>query len=377
MKVNINKAELVQSLSIVGMVVDQNTNLIEQTCVNIEAKEGSLFIKTFNNEEKIQLKALAQIIEEGSVFVSYRHINEIIKKLKDGVIEISKDNDDEKEQIIIKAEYAKFTLKTISEAMFPKSEKIDEQWRLEITQEELYRAAKMISFIDYKDDINVSAKGILLQSKANKLRLVVTNIKSFVYSEAPIVSKGEEVTEVKVTKRFMNTIIGMPKTKQIATIIYTNNEITYNYMNISYTSRVIKGSFIKYESLVPQTADTTITGNRQNFLQVIDRVSVMCKSDDNIILTTDKNTCTCSISAQTNEEFSATEKLNMITTGEDVEFIITKRDLIESVKHFPEEDIIINYLKKPQDNSKAEVVILKSKNNDFLFFAVAVVKQEK
>ena len=279
MKFICTKTELEQAVSIVQKAVKSNSTKPILDGILIQANNNKVMLTGYDLETGIEADIDSDVFEAGAVVANSKIFGEIIRKLPEESITI-KAND--KNKLTIESGVAEFNINGNSADEYPKIPVIDNNDKIIMPQAVLKRMINNVNFAVSKDDSRQSLTGCFLESKGNNISMVAIDgfrmalRKTYAGEDFPPMSyiiPGKALNEA--AKIFDD------KTEEEEVIIYSSeNHLLFDIGHVRIVSRLIKGNFVAYESIIQKNPLSVMTVNRKAFLDAIELAALIILNDE-------------------------------------------------------------------------------------------------
>ena len=254
MKFTCSRDDLVNNLSIVQRAVTTNSTVNILNGILIEASDDDKIKLTgYDLQTGIEADVEASVTEKGAVVIDSKFFGDIIRKLPEPEVDIVSDSNF---QTTIKCGQAEFKIAGLDPEPFPKIPEIDETGA-----EKIVMGQKIL-----KSMINHT---IFAVSRDNS-RPVLTG--------SNVVSDGSVLSVVSIDGFRM--AINREDMGNDFNIYTSMQNLLFDIGNVRMVSRLIEGQFINFDSIITKNPKTVITINRKQFLDAVDRASLIIMTDD-------------------------------------------------------------------------------------------------
>lgn len=366
MKFICEKNKLQEAIAIAQKAITGRTTMPILEGMFIECKDNMVTFIGSDKDVSIETKIEANIIEAGSIVVDSKILGEIVRKLPNAEVILSKE-----ENNILKIECQKsvFDVVHMNSDEFPNLPKIDEDNVFSIPQGLLKNMIKGTSFATAQDETRPILQGILFEVRDSKLNLVALDGYRLALRREYI-ENTNDISAVIPGKTFNEVSKILDDANTMLEITFTNNHILFNMGKTRIISRLLEGEFISYSSLLPKEHKILIDVNKQELQNGIERASLMAKdgntnlvkfniSNDNMVITSNS------------QLGKVREEVSVEMQGEDIQIAFNSKYLIDVLKSMEEEVIQIKL------TSSVSPCIIKNKNNDDCEYLVLPVRMAK
>ena len=136
------------------------------------------------------------------------------------------------------------------------------------------------------------------------------------------------------------------ETEDMVDIYFAENHILFEFANTKVVSRLIEGEYFKIDQMLSSDYETKVTLNKKEFLDSIDRATLLVKEGDKkpIIITINDEGMELQIDSQIG---SMKEDIDINKMGKDIMIGFNPKFLIDALKVIDDEEIHI-YLMNPK-----------------------------
>ncbi|MFC1631804.1 DNA polymerase III subunit beta [Candidatus Omnitrophota bacterium] len=281
MKFKSTKEDLLKAIQILQNVVSSKATLPILSNLLIETQKGKIFMAATDLDVGISLTFTPLAIsEEGSITIPAKRFSDIVRELPDGEANIiaRKNN-----SVSIEIHKCFFKLMGLPKEEFPKIPKLTEKEGITLNQSLLRNMLNLTSFAVSHDETRYILNGVLFVVKDKSIRLVATDGRRLALIEKELEVgagfKKEAIIPTKAIQELMRNLGDEGAVK----IIFGENQISFQFNNISLISRLIEGQFPNYEQIVPKEGKGKITVDREQFLWAAKRAAILTSADSQSI----------------------------------------------------------------------------------------------
>ena len=308
--------------------------ILEGIFINAENSEVTLIGSDM--DLSIETKVDANVIEEGKVVIDSKIFGEIIKKLPDSEVRIEIIEND---TVQISCEKSVFNVVYMKWDEYPSLPSVETDKNIEFPQNILKNMIKSTSFAIAQDETRPILQGILFEIKNKNLNLVALDgyrlaVKSEYVDcdlEIEIVIPGKTLNEVS---KILDDI------DKPVNITFTSNHILFNLGETQIISRLLEGKFVNYNSLLPQEHKITVSTNKIQLQDGIERASLMSKEGNSYLIKLDFREDNLVITSNS-QLGKVREEVSIILQGEPIEIAFNSRYLLDVLKNIEDEDIVL------------------------------------
>jgi len=353
MKLICSKADLLKCVNIVLKAVPSRTTMPILECILIEAKEGEVKFTTNDMELGIETRMEAKVVESGMVAIDARIFSDIVRKLPDNDVTIMTEAN---LNTTITCEKAKFTIMGKDSEDFSHISLIERNDGITISQFALKELIQQTIFSLAMNENNKLMTGELFEIKDNTLKVVSLDGHRIAIRKIELKNSYEDkkvIVPGKTLSEISKILSG--ELEDIVNIYFSDNYILFEFDSTIVVSRLIEGEYFKIDQMLSSDYETKVTINKREFLNCIDRATLLVKEGDKkpIIIDILDEHMELKIDSQVG---SMDEDIDITKEGKDIKIGFNPKFLIDALKVIDDETIDIYLV-----NAKAPCFI---KNDD-------------
>jgi DNA polymerase-3 subunit beta len=279
MKVTVERAELLKSLSHVHRVVERRNTIPILANVLIRAERSKLAFKATDLDLEVIETISAEVAPGGVTTVPAHMFYEIVRKLPEGtqiVLEASGD----RAVLTIRAGRSRFTLQTLPESDFPDIAAGDMTHKFTLAAADLKRLIDKTQFAISTEETRYYLNGIYLHTagagKSVMLRAVATDGHRLAQVELAAPAGAEGMPGIIVPRKTVNEVQRLIEDANgEVTVELSQAKIRFTLGEVVLTSKLIDGTFPDYGRVIPLGNDKFLEVEKKEFEQAVDRVSTI------------------------------------------------------------------------------------------------------
>lgn len=276
MKFSCNKKDLSEAINNVLPAVTTKTTLIALEGILMQCENNSLKITGYNLELGISKSVDVNSTENGNIILNATLLANIINKMPDGIVSFTTD---EKLLTIIECNNVEFTILGLSAEEYPDMPSISNDKEFHITHHLLKNMISQTLFSVAQNDQNPILTGSLFDIKDSILnvvsvdgvRLALRKEKINVSENFNFVVPGKTLGEIV---KLLSRLVFEDDDEKVKVNV-SNKHISFSVNGYIIISRLLEGNFLDYETAIPKEKQTTITIETKNFLDSINRASII------------------------------------------------------------------------------------------------------
>ena len=278
MRIICTRNNLLKSLNISMRAVPSHTTMEILECILIDA--SSNIIKFISNDMELGIETIVEgtIEERGTAALDAKIFYEIVRKLPDNDVRI---HIDENLNTSITCEKARFQIPAKSGDDFSFLPIVDRDRSLTLSQFMLKELIRQTIFSISAADSNPLMTGELFEIRGNILRVVsldghrismrILNLEKD-YENEKVIIPGKSLIEIsKILSGEIDDTV---------TLYFSDNHMLFEFENTMVVSRLIGGEYFRIDQMISNEYDTKITVNRKDFMDCIDRSSLLVRESE-------------------------------------------------------------------------------------------------
>ena len=356
-----SKSSLLKSVNISLRAVPSRTTMSILECILIDASANEIKFTTNDMELGIETIVEGTILEKGIVAIDAKIFSDIIRKLPDNEVTIQTD---EKLNVTISCEKALFTIPGKRGDDFSYLPVLERNEYITISQFALKEIIRQTIFSIAANENNKLMTGELIEIRNGELKIV--SLDGHRISIRKLLLKEDTVTKKVIVPG--KTLIEISKIlsgeiDDMVNIFFTENHIIFEFGDTIVVSRLIEGEYFKIDQMLSNDYETKITIRKQEFLNCIDRATLLVKEGDKkpIVINIEDSVLELKINTPMG---SMDEQIDIEKEGRDIMIGFNPKFLMDALKVIDDEMIDIYLV-----NAKAPCVI---RNESYLYLILPV-----
>ena len=283
MKFTCTKNELVQAVQIVSKAVSSKPQMPILSGIYLNAYGNTIELQATDYEIGITCKIDAEIEEPGTIVLSGRYFQEVVRRLPGETIELEFDRNEQ--TVKITSNSSNFNLLSLPANEFPVIKPLEGNTTFTIRDNIFRELIKKTVFACSNDEARPIFTGCLLVIHGSDMIMAATNTHRLAVKRE-ILDDFTGNMKIIIPSKILNELlrIMVSEIPTNVTVNCTYNQISFAFDNVYITSRLIEGQFPDYQRVVPPQFTTKININTHDFQSAVDRVSLISRAGDyNII----------------------------------------------------------------------------------------------
>ncbi|HZG70373.1 MAG TPA: DNA polymerase III subunit beta [Chondromyces sp.] len=290
MKFSIQKDRLVQSVQDVMKAVSSRTTIPILTGIKVTAttegvtltgSDSDISIESYIPNEEDE-KVIVEIKEQGAVVLPAKFFSEIVKKLPSDTVEIEVESSF---QTAIRAGQAEFNLNGLDPEEYPHLPQLEEENIFKLPTDLLKAIVRQTVFAVSTSETRPILTGVNWVVSNGELICIATDSHRLALRKAPIEIDSEVNYNVVIPGKSLNELSKiLDDTNEPVEIVITDNQVLFRAKHLLFFSRLLEGNYPDTSRLIPTESKTKIGLNAKEFLQAIDRASLLAREGRNNVV---------------------------------------------------------------------------------------------
>lgn len=337
MKIQCNRAALVDALSIAAEVVPSRAPKPVLMCVRLEAGKDGLRISATDMEVSLRTSvAQVEVIQPGVVVANAGNLLSIARAGADETLALELVGD----LLHVRGEDAEFKVYTQPEADFPALPQVGEGGAVEIGGSALKALISQTAYAAAREASRYALNGVLVAVDGRGLTLVATDGRRLALARDMSASRGDRAKmKAVVPVRAMTLLARMlPDGDEPVHVVLTENQLSCRVGPSALTTNLLEGQFPPYEDVIPKAGDRKLSAEREAFLSAVERVSLLRNEETKgVRMQFSSAGLVCTTLAPGAGE--ATVRLRCRYAGPDIEIGFNPEYLVEALRVAPADDV--------------------------------------
>ncbi len=344
MKIICAKDQLHYAVQVVQKAVATKAPSPILTGIYLSANNGKIELQATDYEIGIKCVINAEIIEPGSIVLSGRYLQDIVRRLPGEQVQIETNQEDH--TIKIKSNQAQFNLLSLPAEEFPVLKILSPDNKITIKDNILRELIKKTTFACATDEARPIFTGALLEANENSLRMVATNTHRLALKKENL--DFDKTVRMIIPAKILNEL-ARQLTSEIpidVNIYFHRNQVAFEFEEVYIISRIIEGQFPDYNKVIPANFATSITVNTLEFLDAVNLVSLLARDAEYNVIKFSFREDSITITSNNPDVGKATETIPSHTEGNGLEIAFNAKYIHDIVKNIDSKEMMI-YLNTP------------------------------
>jgi DNA polymerase-3 subunit beta len=357
---------LIDALSTAGRAVTGRGGALPVLSgVRVDIADGRLRVVGSDLDLTIRTEVEVAAGEGGSTVLPSRLINEIMRSLDPGAVDIEIDG----EEARISAGRSQFTVRTLPVDDFPHLPEPSGE-EVSVSAADLSAGLRQVVMAASGDDARPILTGVLLTAEEGGLRLVATDSYRLAVRDLPDATVLGEGQKVLVPSRALGELIRVLGQATDVKVRLGERDVTFdvdpgNGASVQLNTRLIEGEFPNYRQLIPASYPNELTVDREVFLDAVRRVKLMAREATPLRLTQREGSL--ELMAVTQDVGEAHEEVDAVYNGTELTVAFNPDYLIAGIEAAPGDEVKLQTV-----DALKPAVLRATEGSDYLYLLMPV-----
>ncbi|WP_226528208.1 DNA polymerase III subunit beta [Metabacillus niabensis] len=351
MKFIIQRDKLVQGVQDVMKAVSSRTTIPILTGIKIVAHTEGVTLTGSDSDISIESfipaeedgKEFVEIVQAGSVVLTAKFFSEIVKKLPMEIVEIEVGNH---HSTIIRSGKAEFSLNGLDAEEYPLLPQIEEDNIFKIPTDLLKAMIRQTVFAVSTSETRPILTGVNWKLENGELICIATDSHRLALRKAKINSENQSYYNAVIPGKSLSELSKiLDDTSEPIEIVITENQVLFKAKNLLFFSRLLDGNYPDTSRLIPSDSKTNLTLNSKEFLQAIDRASLLAKeARNNVVKLSTLTDGMIEVSSNSPEIGKVSEEIQAEeVVGEELKISFSAKYVMDALKALEGTEINVNF----------------------------------
>lgn len=361
MKVICEQRDFLEALNIVGRAITPNTTLPVLNNILIKAEGKNLLFSATNLEIAIRYFISCEVRNEGSITVPAKLLMSYISLLPEGKLEISTE---EGLQFAVKSKNSQTKMKGVHADEFPVIPEVEKGVSFQIPVKQLQVAVDQVAFAASQNPSRPVLAGVLFVTEKDVLKFVSTDsyrlAERKIHLPAPVETDISCIVPARTTSE-LGKLVSKANIDFVETQM-SKNQVLFRIGDIELISRLIEGKFPDYERIIPKASKTKIEVSNSDLSQVVRRVSLFARENNNSIKISVTNDGKMNISTDETKIGEDKADLDITLQGENNKVALNAQYLLDVLATLHEEKLYLEF-----NDKVSPIVVRPCKSQDYVY----------
>lgn len=332
MKLSIDRASLLRSLSHVYSVVERRNTIPILANVLLKAEGDALNLNTTDMDLEINESVAATVTTPGATTAPAQTLHDIVRKMPENS-KVQLELDASGNFMTVEANRSKFRLSCLPVEDFPQLNAQDLPTSFAVPAADLRALIDRTKFAMSTEETRYYLNGIYVHEQESNgvkvLRAVATDGHRLAMHEMPLPEGASGMPGIIVPRKAVGELRKLiDEAADTIQIDLSDNKIRFTFDHVILTTKLIDGTFPDYQRVIPANNDKVISVDPKTLSSAIDRVSTISDGKSRAIKISLKGR-TMTLSANSPEAGSATEDIEISADAPEMEIGFNAKYLMD------------------------------------------------
>jgi DNA polymerase-3 subunit beta len=274
MRFKIDRNKLLEPLQAICTVVEKKQTLPILSHIHILIQKNKLRLAATDLEvELVTETTLISSELDGAITVPAKKLLDICRNLSENTIcEFYQKND----QLVLITNNSKFSLSTLPANQFPNMDTGTIISEVILKENDLKKLLEKTHFAMAQQDVRYYLNGLLFEISGDKMTIVATDGHRLAISNLTLINAIPENINIIIPRKGVLELLRLLNSSDNEIKLQIgNNFVTIIFQNLIYISKLIEGRFPNYKTVIPKGGNKTLTVNKDNLRQALNRASIL------------------------------------------------------------------------------------------------------
>jgi DNA polymerase III subunit beta len=351
MRFIIQRDRLVQSVQDVMKAVSTRTTIpiltgIKMVATNegvtLTGSDSDISIESFIPKEEAG-DEIVEIKQPGAIVLQAKFFSEIVKKLPKDTVEIEVENH---LQTVIRSGKSEFHLNGLDAEEYPLLPQLSEENIFRVPTDLLKAMVRQTVFAVSTSETRPILTGVNWKVEQGELTCIATDSHRLAFRKAKVETENTDHYNVVIPGKSLNELSKiLDDHEEFVEIVITANQVLFKAKHLLFYSRLLEGNYPDTSRLIPTDSKTNIILNTKEFLQAIDRASLLARDGrNNVVKFSTLENGIVEISSNTPEIGKVVDEVqSQSIEGEDLKISFSAKYMMDALKALEGTDVQISF----------------------------------
>ncbi|WP_338779198.1 DNA polymerase III subunit beta [Metabacillus sp. FJAT-52054] len=373
MKFVIQKDKLAQGVQDVMKAVSSRTTIPILTGIKIVANSEGVTLTGSDSDISIESfipieekgKINVEVQTPGSIVLQARFFSEIVKKLPKDTVEMEVQNHF---STIIRSGKAEFNLNGQDAQEYPHLPNVEEENVFRIPTDLLKTLIRQTGFAVSTSETRPILTGVNWKIEDGELTCIATDSHRLALRKTSIDAGHEGKYNVVIPGKSLTELSKiLDDSNDLTEMVFTDNQVLFKSKNILFFSRLLDGNYPDTSRLIPDESKTDVLVQTKEFLQSIDRASLLAKEGrNNVVKLSTLEGGMLEISSNSPEIGKVIEEVQTEEiSGEELKISFSAKYMMDALKALESSEIKVSFtgamrpflIRTPEDDTILQLIL--------------------
>jgi DNA polymerase-3 subunit beta len=328
MNVTCTQENFSKGLQLVSRVATTKSSLPVLANILLQTKDGQLKLAATDLEIGVVTTIGAKVATDGAITLPARLLVDFVLNNTDPTLQIGVENGEAN----IRSERHVATVKGMDASEFPLIPLVTDAQSITLPAKQLRNGLKDVLFAAAVDDARPVLNGICIHLREKLLILAATDSYRLAERRIPLKTAVSADASLLLPVRAAQELTRILPDSDLPVIFQFNaNQCSLDVENTQVVSRLIDGTFPDYTQIIPTTATTTVSLDRNELIAAVRMASLFARDASHNIKCTITPPTGCTITAMSTTIGQNTATVAAKSTGEAVEIAFNAKYLLDAL----------------------------------------------
>lgn len=345
MELKIGVSELTRALGRSQGIVEKKSTMPILSHVLLEAKKGTdLIVSATDLDLAVSSEHKCEVLKEGAVAVSARHLYDIVKALPEQTVTLKKASNNYLE---VRSGPSEFKIVGLPAEDFPALPRFEKVPFEDVAPAALLEMIERTFFAVSTDETRYNLNGVFFEPSAEALRLVATDGHRLSLAEKALdatfgLKRGVILPKkgLQELKKLLSEAAESGEEKPEAKLGFVENSAIFRRPGVVLVMRLIEGLFPDYKQVIPKAGEKVVKVGRGRLLETLRRISLL-SSDKAHAVKLELGKGVLRVQSQNPDLGEAKEEVPVDYAGEALKIGFNARYLMEVLGVVKSQDVVL------------------------------------
>ena len=337
MKITCDSSQLAAAVSTVTKALSARTTMPVLEGVYIAARNNTVKLSCTDLRLGIETILPAIVAAEGEAVLPGKLFSEMARKLPDGDVEISTDEN----TATIAARGTRTRLQVLDGSEFPALPKVENATTVMLSSETLKKLIHQSVFAAAVDESRPILTGVLVEFLPGVCRMVALDGFRLAVSNAEYTGEANGLKAV-VPASTMTRLASLLDEDETIVLEVGSTHLGVTLSSTKVITRLLEGEFLRYEQIIPAEWLTRIHVSRQSLSTALDRASMLAREGRSNLVRL-KIAEDLLVVTSNSESGDIYEEIPITREGRDLEIAFNSRFLTDVLRYLDADELVMHF----------------------------------
>ena len=281
----------------------------------------------------------AQVQQEGGIVLPGRLFTEIVRKLPEGMIDLSVDD---RNVATIRCAGSRMNLAGMDTDEFPALAEVEDGCELKVSQKALRDMVQRTSFAIATDETRIILTGCLLETEGNELYVVALDGFQLALRKLAFEEELPKLSAVVPGKALGELAKILEDSANPVSLRFGKSHLLADIGRTRVVARLLEGEFIRYRQILPQEWQTRVRVSKAALAEAVDRAALMARENKNNLIKIHVGEGELLITSNA-ELGDVREEIAVASEGRDLDIAFNVRYIGDILRAIEDDDVYIRF----------------------------------